>query len=98
MKWESSKAEVYYGDSRPSETSDCNVSLEAGSLKIIYEIDDGEVRWIGTDLGGGHFDLRAHGAVTGRASMHMMTPKSRFLEGWWQEDGEEGMWRISLKE
>ena len=82
----------YYGSGLHDEP--CKVRLSDKQLDIIC-IDPGgrEVIWYGDEIAPGHYRLDNREGGTG--TLHCF-PNSRFLDGWWQENGEEGMWRITL--
>lgn len=73
----------------------CSVRLEADSVRIEYR-QDGEIfAYSGTSRGAGHYELRCEGHPQCRATLHCFE-ESTFLEGFWLEEGGQGMWRIRL--
>lgn len=86
---------LYY-DKTPAETKcACTVRIGDGLIELSYDDDDGGiVRYIGTEEGQGHFHLKAP-EVNGKATLHSFDG-SEVLEGFWVENGERGMWRVTL--
>jgi hypothetical protein len=79
-----------------SYSSTCDVNIHDRSIAVSYEDDGGMVVYEGTEIAPGHFNL-ACPARNGRATLHQ-APNENILEGWWLEDGYDGMWRIELEE
>ena len=76
------------------ETQKCDVTFsEDGEILISYEGDDIYIVYRGNEKSAGHYLLE--GEPAGRASLHRF-PGSMILEGYWEESGENGMWRIQL--
>lgn len=73
----------------------CEVRIDAGSIAVSYDDEDGPVVYEGTEEGAGHFRLTAP-RVAGRATLHRFYADD-MLEGFWVESGHEGMWRIQLE-
>jgi len=57
----------------------------------------GELLWQGVEQAPGHFRLTKVGDNGSIASLHRF-PGGKTLDGWWLEDGYEGMWRITLSD
>ncbi|MBN9424288.1 MAG: hypothetical protein J0I91_17740 [Candidatus Accumulibacter sp.] len=74
----------------------CKVTIEGEMISVSYDIDGVNYRYAGRELAPGHFELSLDNG-NGRASLHMF-PNSKWIEGYWVEDGAEGFWRIFLKE
>ena len=78
----------------------CKVEISSTRCVLKYdEVDDIDprpkfVEWSGHAVAPGHYELRT--ANGGHASLHRMSAESRFLEGFWKEEGLRGMWRIDL--
>ena len=73
----------------------CRVRMEDGGISVMYDEEGGEANYSGRERGPGHYEL-SYPAKNGRATLHHF-PDSAVLEGFWVEDGYEGMWRITLK-
>ncbi len=83
---------LYHSNNR-SEDYPCVVKIDGNRILVEYE-DDGIVQYKGESKGEGHFELRGSG-FQGQASLHRF-PGSSVLEGSWVEEGDEGMWKITL--
>ena len=94
MIWSNSKADIYYRDTEADLDEPCEVRVDGNSIVVSYEDDGGHTVYKGIENGIGHFELSAP-TVKGRASLHMFK-HNRILEGYWEEDGQRGMWRIKL--
>ena len=89
-------ASLFY-DAR-SEDSLCDVKIDGKSIVVSY-IEEGRptaVIYKGTEHESGHYELFKEDGK-GRATLHRFKDGG-FLEGWWQENGMQGMWRITLTE
>ena len=84
---------LYHSDD-VSDDYPCVVKLDGNRILIEYDGDEGFVQYEGISNGDGHFELNGSG-FDGKATLHMF-PGSSVLEGWWREEGYEGMWRIYL--
>lgn len=95
--WTKCTADILYYDGRPTITDDKGyiVRLSDDSIEVSYDDDEGAVCYKGKNNGDGHFNLTAP-ERSGRASLHCF-PNSHYLEGYWDEGGARGMWRIFLK-
>jgi hypothetical protein len=71
------------------------VRLGEGAIVVSYFDDEGAVIYRGTEVEPGHFKLEAP-ERNGRGTLHRFKD-SIFLEGFWQEGGSLGMWRIQLE-
>jgi hypothetical protein len=89
------RMETFHGDDTPSEMWPCSVRIGALSIVIEYQ-DDGTVTYRGRAEAPGHYSLECV-ALGGRATLHR-APGSPVLEGFWNEGGYRGMWRIYLSE
>ena len=91
--WNSCTMESFFGHEVALETAPCRVRIGDGHVEVFYDDDSGEVCYRGPEIGAGHYNVtREH---HGAGSLHHF-PDGRILEGWWREDGEVGMWRITL--
>ena len=84
----------YYGD-QGSETTHCQVRLDGAGLDLMSSA--GELLWQGVEQAPGHFRLTKVGDNGSIASLHRF-PGGKTFDGWWLEDGYEGMWRITLSD
>lgn len=93
--WKNSRADVYFHDDKP-ELNDpgYEVRITGDELVVSYQGSSGWVNYTGRDLGGGHYELAAP-EVDGRAMLHRCGD-SEFLEGYWSEGSEHGLWRVYL--
>lgn len=76
----------------------CEVRIDGKYIVVSY-MEKGRataVIYKGTEHEPGHYEL-SNKDVKGRATLHRFNG-SNFLEGWWQENGMQGMWRITLSE
>ncbi|MBU0594257.1 MAG: hypothetical protein KKH74_11055 [Gammaproteobacteria bacterium] len=89
---------TYYSSQEAAERMPCEVRIneESGEIAISYESEDGYTVYSGNESGDGHYVLECE-EVQGRASLHRF-PSSSILEGYWEENGLKGMWRIELGE
>lgn len=95
MIWNNAKMSVVYNNKDVADEGwPCVVKLSEEEIIVEYD-DEGMVQYKGKNSGNGHFELHAED-VNGRATLHMF-PDSTLLEGSWVEDGERGMWKISLE-
>lgn len=78
--------------------SSCEVKIDGKNIVVSY-IEEGHptaVIYKGTEHDPGHYELsNSNNDVRGRATLHRFKG-SNFLEGWWEEKGMQGMWRITL--
>lgn len=74
--------------------ANCEVRIDDTSIVVSYDTEDGPVVYAGSAEGAGHYKLKARG-VNGEATLHCFA-KGKVLDGWWRENGEDGMWRIWL--
>lgn len=88
---------ICYFSDEVSESLDCQVRIESdGEIAISYETDGQHIVYKGRAKGDGHYLLSCEN-VEGRATLHGFSD-SRILEGYWEENGLKGMWRIELGE
>jgi hypothetical protein len=94
--WKNCRADIlYYGDDAADMGEPCRVRTEEGWISVSYD-DDGVVEYVGYEKGPGHYELKC-GGRSGRATLHRF-PNGKILEGFWDEEGQRGMWRIRLRE
>lgn len=93
--WKKCTMDTFYYDGEADTDSDCEVRIDGNEIVISYDGGEGPVVYKGQAKGTGHYELRSVG-VEGRATLHMFEG-GKFLEGFWIEDGTEGMWRITLE-
>lgn len=86
---------VYFDETPADEHILCKVTIDAQNISIDYSDEGESYRYAGQEHGHGHYILYCH-SIKGEATLHRL-PGSKFLEGYWIEDGERGMWRITLK-
>ena len=88
---------VYYEDTS-ADASDCEVRIDGKNIVVSYKEDEEQLRviWNGTEDGVGHYILSREDGQ-GSASLHRFKD-GIFLEGWWEEQGDEGMCRIEVRE
>lgn len=73
----------------------CTVRIDDEMLVLEYMLNNNELRiYRGHSVGDGHFRLQADG-FRGDATLHRFSA-STFLEGFWIEEAEQGMWRVRL--
>lgn len=89
---------TYYFGQDAAEHMPCEVRIsdENGEIVVSYEGEEGYTLYSGKENGVGHYELRSENP-RGRASLHQF-PDGRILEGFWEENGCKGMWRIELGE
>lgn len=85
---------VFYDETPANEGEECEIRIDGNEIVVSYEDDDGVVIYRGKDEGHGHFVLECPERQA-RATLHQI-PESRFLEGFWIEEGYRGFWRITL--
>jgi hypothetical protein len=95
--WPNSEMKTFFGDKTPVDIGKCQVRLGDHRIEVIYEYDPGEEEvYEGEEIGEGHFELKAR-IGNGKGNLHRFS-NGKILDGWWLEDGDEGMWRITLIE
>lgn len=92
--WRNSSMETFYASADAVETEPCEVRVSGNNIVVSYGSAGDYITYEGIETGEGHFKLHAP-HVGGRATLHRL-PGEDVLEGWWFEDGLEGMWRIHL--
>jgi hypothetical protein len=93
--WENSELKSYYGDSRTMDNGRCEVRIGDKTISLTYYWDDGGSQtYAGPESHPGHFEVKAS-LGEGKGILHRIKD-GRILDGWWAEDGAEGMWRVIL--
>lgn len=92
--WKKSRMDSLYYDGEAEVARECEVKIDQESIVVSYKTEDGWVNYSGKNDGSGHFELRCD-RYNGHASLHMF-PGGKFLDGYWIEENERGMWRIVL--
>lgn len=85
---------ILYFDDEPACDDECIVRVSEGTIEVAYDDDEGPVCYRGRNAGDGHFQLAAP-ERDGKATLHQL-PGAQILEGYWEEGGNRGMWRIFL--
>ena len=86
-------------DAEPGvEETECEVNINEDKIVVsyFYEETKSPINYIGKASGDGHYLLECQ-IVKGQATLHRF-PNGNILEGFWVEDGYEGMWRIELND
>lgn len=96
MLYANSRMETYSA-SGVSLDEPCSVRLDADSVRVEYRQDGETYAYSGAANGAGHYELRCEGYPQCRATLHRFEG-SELLEGFWIEEGGQGMWRIRLGE
>lgn len=95
--WHNCKMTSFFFD-RSVDGSPCEVKIGEKNIVVSYK-EDGRTKAViysgKIEDDHGHYELSRKDDVDGRASLHRFKG-GKFLEGWWKEDGAEGMWRITL--
>jgi len=73
----------------------CDVRFTGSVIAVSYKDQNGDYAiFKGKRTGKGHYELTAP-EINGKATLHR-GPRTKILEGYWQEDDDKGMWRIHL--
>ena len=96
-----SEMRTYYADHREFEDSNCLVRFSDGgqTLSVIYtDQNNAQAKYTGPDSGGGHYTVVCP-EYDGRGTLHLSCDLDGeiTLEGWWLQEGSEGMWRIEVE-
>ncbi len=83
---------IYYSNDQADMDESCEVCIDGSRIIVSYHDDEGPVKYIGNEIGVGHFELKC-AERKGHATLHQF-PNGNILEGFWNEDGERGMWRL----
>ena len=86
---------LFYSDGDVDDKCEVNISEEKIVLSYFDEDFNGYIMYSGEVVGDGHYKLECI-EVNGKGTLHRF-PNGEILEGYWVEEGYEGMWRIKLK-
>jgi len=92
--WKAKMDTVFYDSTPAYEHEECEVRIDGSDIVVTYKDDGSIVLYRGRDEGHGHYVLQCLDRH-GRATLHQI-PQSKFLEGYWIEEGQRGFWRIVL--
>jgi hypothetical protein len=88
--------DVLFFDKRQAlENEVCELRMDDTQIVLSYEDEDGYVIYKGKNNGDGHFELSCP-ERNGKATLHVFRGCSK-LDGYWQEDGYHGMWRVHAR-
>lgn len=87
---------VYYDETSADLSCDCELKFASNKIVVSYKNDDDYIVYKGESKGYGHYLLTSPNN-NGRASLHMFADSS-YLDGYWEEGGDTGFWRIELGE
>ena len=94
--WKNCIMETFYYDG-PFDSATCQVRIDGDKIVVSYK-DEGFAKTVvynGVDHGIGHYELSCP-EEHGHATLHRFNKDSRYLEGYWEERPDSGMWRIEL--
>lgn len=86
---------TYYDYGTPASEMPCEVLIEGDGISIAFADDHCSVVYKGQASSPGHYRLECVSGSKGRGTLHRFDDDD-VLEGWWFENGSEGMWRIHL--
>ena len=86
---------TYYDFGNPASELPCEVCFEGEAIAVSFADEGTRVVYRGHTSGAGHWRLECVSGAKGRATLHRFEDED-VLEGWWLENGSEGMWRIRL--
>jgi len=87
---------LFYSDGDVDDKCEVNISEEKIVLSYFDKDFNGYIIYSGEVVGDGHYKLECK-EVNGKGTLHRF-PNGKRLEGFWVQDGEEGMWRIELND
>ncbi len=90
--WKNCPLETYW----PDESNACEVRISGPEIVVSYREDGRWMIYKGREIAPGHYELSC-AENGGTATIHR-SGDSEWLEGFWIEEGNEGMWRIQLSE
>jgi hypothetical protein len=92
-----SYVDIYYTDRAADFDVDCIVEISRDRISLKYDDENRNAYvWSGKSKGSGHYELEAN-QDNCRATLHRIQD-SVYLEGFWQESGHKGMWRVRLSD
>ncbi|MCB9629761.1 MAG: hypothetical protein H6725_20515 [Sandaracinaceae bacterium] len=89
-QFDDSEMVTLYESAHEADREACAVRFDGDVIVVSYQ----DVVYRGKAIGEGHWRLRSVDP-RGEATLHRIA-EGLFLEGYWQEDGLQGMWRIEL--
>ncbi|MFA6967331.1 hypothetical protein [Bosea sp. (in: a-proteobacteria)] len=92
--WNHSSVEWY--DSTGVHNGTCEVKIEGSEIVLSYIWEGKRYLLRGQAVADGHFKLIGVG-FNGKSNLHQF-PNDDILEGWWIDDGYDGMCRITLND
>ncbi|ADC71629.1 hypothetical protein TK90_1118 [Thioalkalivibrio sp. K90mix] len=97
--WDGSMDTVYYTSDEATLRAPCKVTIGRDQISVSYDLEGENYQYTGTADAPGHFILALANRPeeTGGATLHRF-PNSKLLEGYWEEGGVKGFWRIRLHE
>jgi hypothetical protein len=94
-RWAKCTIETYFAGPQASLTEPCEVVIGDGRIAVSQAYEGvGHVTFSGPELEPGHFTVTAD-KISAKGSLHKFSNSKR-LEGYWVEEGAQGMWRIDL--
>ena len=86
----------YYGAEEAADDP-CTVAMNGTSIAVTYydPYAEKDVTYKGNAKGAGHYEV-ARDDGEGQGTFHCFE-NSEFIEGYWTEGGEGGMWAIKIK-
>lgn len=93
-KFEDCRIEVKYsGDDAPDfDSDDCELTLDSGTIAVVYFDNEGAVIFAGHETTPGCFEL----VCRSRPRVASLERRGDTLEGSWEEPEARGSWRILL--
>lgn len=85
---------IFYDETHALEGEDCEIIINGDEIVVSYDYEDGVTIYKGKDEGHGHFVLECP-EKQGKTTLHQIL-NSKFLDGFWIEEGYRGFWRITL--
>lgn len=92
--WKNAKMDVVYYNASEADEFVCDVRIGTSDLVVEYVYQGKKYVYSGQQIGHGHYNLTCQ-KNGGSASLHRF-PNGKKLEGYWQETGWHGFWRIHL--
>jgi hypothetical protein len=92
--WKNCRMDSFYYDRAAIAGHPCEVRIDGTEIVVSYKWDGEWVSYNGSEVGEGDFELTCD-EKRGHAYLYRRRD-SAHLDGYWMEDGERGMWRITL--
>jgi hypothetical protein len=88
-----------YFDNRESHKQSCEVRIDGNEIVIDYRYvgDPKTYTYRGVAQAPGHWVLNNAGVQNGSATLHRLAPDAVYLNGYWKEGRDQGMWRIEIR-